>query len=401
MRKHTSNGAKTVVISLLTAILAFSLGSQAAVANEPSPEPSPTETSASPTPTPTPTPTAAIAPSAQPGPVASKGKPTPTPTPTPVPTPIPEPSVTIPPIEVTPEMIAAQNALTEALTQVTLTQVAFEEAKKQTVVANAAAETAEKEAAAARLEIDRFARQLYISGGSPNGWSSTVEAIIEPENLSQKVTNAVTYDNAAEVKQTSLETARFKVDAATIAVTKAVESEKAAVAALQASATALVNAQKIAAKYPMVQAAQGMVVGAYEPFIATMENLIGAYTMDWWDGTEGSVDGMCLKNVESAWTMVGGSNENGMRYSAAIAGEAYKKDGLLHPYVSGQIVPRGMLIFWNSSIGRGNGHVAVSDGKGNMVNNWGSDTIQRNPIGAEYAIIGWGPPTVFGPLKNS
>lgn len=138
----------------------------------------------------------------------------------------------------------------------------------------------------------------------------------------------------------------------------------------------------------------GVVVdGDFEPYIAKMEAFLGKSSIN---GHQ--VNHRCLQNVEDVWEMVGGSTSNGRMASAAIMGEKLKRQGKLQPMTKGFVVPRGMLVFWNSSIGGGSGHVAIADGKGNTVNNWGSDSVQRNKMWGQApgSLMGWGPPTMLG-----
>ena len=140
--------------------------------------------------------------------------------------------------------------------------------------------------------------------------------------------------------------------------------------------------------------------GNFEAYAQKFESLVGV----------SSIDGIptlhaCLGNAERVWAKVGGSRSNGGMPTAASAGFKYKEQGLLKPYTPGMTVPRGWLVFWNGAVGSSAGHVAMSDGKGNTVNNWGSAnsgaiTVTKLATQVTSAIIGIGPPTVFGPVHK-
>lgn len=134
-----------------------------------------------------------------------------------------------------------------------------------------------------------------------------------------------------------------------------------------------------------------------EAYAAEAEKHLGQSSFKKWGGSVDIVDHKCLENAETYWKDLGGGIENGMMPSAAIAGMNYKGKGLLTPYNPKVPIPRGMVIFWGTGVGDA-GHVAVSDGRGNSVNNWGDNIIVRTKIANQSpsAIIGWGPPTVFG-----
>lgn len=140
----------------------------------------------------------------------------------------------------------------------------------------------------------------------------------------------------------------------------------------------------------------------FEDYARKYESLVGRSTLPSWSGGGSySVGHMCLRNTQSVWKLVGGRNTSAYG-SAAAAGQAYRRAGKLSKYVASQGVPRGYLVFWDSGIGGGAGHVAMSDGKGNTINNWGGGTIVRTKLKTQATgnIIGWGPPTVFGPRKK-
>jgi cell wall-associated NlpC family hydrolase len=118
---------------------------------------------------------------------------------------------------------------------------------------------------------------------------------------------------------------------------------------------------------------------AMDKLASKMENLIGRSS-----AFGHSVGHRCLQNVQDAWQAIGGTNK--ARWgTAATAAAAMKKN-------SGP-APRGALLLWNSSVGSGAGHIAVSDGRGNAVNNWGGNVIEKTPISQmKKGYLGWAYP---------
>ena len=286
--------------------------------------------------------------------------------------------------------IAAQRAL---VAQAQAAHDAAATKAKETSATALAAEQVYKgaveRARAAQTHIDTFARHMYMSGGSDPAILSTVALINDGDPTSVAI-GPTTVDSIAATQGAKLDSATTAVN-----VTKTILADS--VKARELAAEAVAVAAQTMRTLSQLQAPPGLVVSGYDEYASVFEYLLGASTMTWWDGTTGSVSGMCLKNAESAWTMLGGSNSEGMFYDAVSAGRAYEREGKLVPYVAGQVVPRGMLIFWDERVGSGFGHVAVADGNGNFINNFGSDTIVSTPTSsATDGIIGWGPPTVFG-----
>lgn len=258
----------------------------------------------------------------------------------------------------------------------------------------AASEKANALADTARAQIAVVARNVYMSGGHDPRLSATLE-LLTADDIDAAASSDTVMNRTMAVHAANLDDANRAVAAAAVARGAADEAARAAQQQVDVAGHALFAAQKAAG-------VAGQPVGQYDAYATLYESLLGAATMRWWDGTSGSVDHMCLKNAESVWTALGGGNENGMYPTAASAGAAYANAGKLSPYIPGQVVPRGMVVFWDSSIGSGAGHVAMSDGKGNTINNWGSGTIVSTPLSSQAtgAIIGWGPPTVFGHAPN-
>jgi phage-related protein len=59
------------------------------------------------------------------------------------------------------------------------------------------------------------------------------------------------------------------------------------------------------------------------------------------------------------------------------AGQKVISRGLLHQGLNG---PRGALGFWDPGVGNYAGHIAALDGRGNFINNFGHDNIERLPL---------------------
>lgn len=135
-----------------------------------------------------------------------------------------------------------------------------------------------------------------------------------------------------------------------------------------------------------------------ETYARKMESYVGKSTMSY-GGSSWNVDHMCLRNVETIWAMIGGKRDGKyvMKPTAWTSGAMLKADGKLHPYNRKEGIPRGMLVFWDLNVGGGAGHVAISDGKGNSVNNYGSNVIKRVRLTSqETGLRGWAEPTAFG-----
>lgn len=95
----------------------------------------------------------------------------------------------------------------------------------------------------------------------------------------------------------------------------------------------------------------------------------------------------CLKNVSFAARHVGIKFKRGLD-TADDAGDLVAEKGKMN---KGTNAPRGALLWWNESVGGGAGHVAVADGKGNALNNWGGATNERTPISrmTGKGYVGW------------
>lgn len=103
----------------------------------------------------------------------------------------------------------------------------------------------------------------------------------------------------------------------------------------------------------------------------------------------------CLRNVNLALQALGqrfGFAVNGL----AMAGTAWEAGrGVL---ASGQMhrntdTPRGSLVYWDPGVGNYAGHIAVADGKGNFLNNFGGDRVERLPLtAARSGYVGWSYP---------
>lgn len=130
-------------------------------------------------------------------------------------------------------------------------------------------------------------------------------------------------------------------------------------------------------------------------------SLIGASTLrGWYDNRPYSVQGMCQKNSQSVWKMVGGGNNRpGITGNAVDVGMYMRNTGKLNAW-SGY-APRGALVWWDNSIGGGYGHVAVSDGVGNFINNWSSGRISSTSFASlNVTPMGWADPAkVYGKYK--
>jgi hypothetical protein len=115
--------------------------------------------------------------------------------------------------------------------------------------------------------------------------------------------------------------------------------------------------------------------------------IIGKATVDG-PATYHSVYRACIKNVTFAKRYIGDS----VRWTGYATADAVRKrvaaNGGLR---SGYDAPAGALYWWNAGVGDGAGHVAVSDGRGNAINNWGGARIEklavRNMSPSHYS--GW------------
>ena len=101
----------------------------------------------------------------------------------------------------------------------------------------------------------------------------------------------------------------------------------------------------------------------------------------------------CLFNVRVVLEQCGftGLGPLGAGTAAACNSQLVARGGVNR---SRQGVPRGAVCMWNSSTGRGSGHIAIADGRGNSVNNWGglpsTARIVRTPLASQGGgWIGW------------
>lgn len=286
-------------------------------------------------------------------------------------------------------LAAAQAELAKASQLAADAQTRLRAALAAATAAEAAAVTAEANAVAAQNTINYVARNIYMAGGNDPRLSSTLELVTADDFVAAA--------DSEIVMERTMDTHHLQFTNATRAVTEAKAAQQTAQQAAMAAKAEFEKAGVLLQAAEKATGFAGSPIGEFSAYATLYETLIGTSTMRWWDGGRGSVDGMCLKNAESVWTALGGGNENGMKPSAANAGHVYASQGKLHPYTAGMTVPRGMLIFWDESVGGGNGHVAVSDGQGNFINNFGAPLISREPLSSfNHNIIGWGPPTVFG-----
>ncbi|MGV1037671.1 MAG: phage tail tip lysozyme [Candidatus Nanopelagicales bacterium] len=169
--------------------------------------------------------------------------------------------------------------------------------------------------------------------------------------------------------------------------------------------TTLANrANKYAAKYAAdnsLAVKKTCVNQGMKAFAAKYVSLIGAATLrGWYDNRPYSVQGMCQKNSQSVWKMVGGGNYRpGITGNAVDVGMYMRNTGKLNSW-SGY-APRGALVWWDNSIGGGYGHVAVSDGAGNFINNWSSGRISSTSFASlNVTPMGWADPAkVYGKYK--
>ena len=102
----------------------------------------------------------------------------------------------------------------------------------------------------------------------------------------------------------------------------------------------------------------------------------------------------CLRNVNLALQALGqkfGFTVNGF----ATAQRAI--DATMGVIRSGQMndgqPPRGSLLFWDAGVGNSAGHIAVGDGKGNFMNNFGRAIVEKLPLdSARSGYRGWAYP---------
>ncbi|MBP7971509.1 MAG: phage tail tip lysozyme [Candidatus Nanopelagicales bacterium] len=164
------------------------------------------------------------------------------------------------------------------------------------------------------------------------------------------------------------------------------------------------RATKYAAKYTAdnsLAVKKTCVNQGMKAFAAKYLSLIGTSTLrGWYDNRPYSVQGMCQKNSQSVWKMVGGGNYRpGITGNAVDVGMYMRNTGKLNAW-SGY-APRGALVWWDNSIGGGYGHVAVSDGAGNFINNWSSGRISSTSFASlNVTPMGWADPAkVYGKYK--
>lgn len=105
----------------------------------------------------------------------------------------------------------------------------------------------------------------------------------------------------------------------------------------------------------------------------------------------------CLANVNKAMAVMEsrmGFATNGWldSYYAKDATAAVKAAGLLKTTTP----KRGGIVLWNGATGGGAGHIAVADGKGHSLNNWGGGTVVRTALSSQrVGYEGWTPPESF------
>lgn len=101
----------------------------------------------------------------------------------------------------------------------------------------------------------------------------------------------------------------------------------------------------------------------------------------------------CLGNVNDVFRQIGGSP----RYLDPVADQAADVAEALRGRASRTIPPRGAICVWNRSTGDGDGHIAVADGQGNTVNNWGGTTVVRTALSKQTTgYVGWVSPALLG-----
>lgn len=122
--------------------------------------------------------------------------------------------------------------------------------------------------------------------------------------------------------------------------------------------------------------------GAGRASLATaMERYLGATQID-----GEAVARACARNVGKIWRKVVGTPTYAGTGTAAQVGKKVRDSGRMNSGVG----PRGSVAYWNSSIGGGAGHVAINDGRGNTLNNWGGSRIERTPISSQKTgYMGW------------
>lgn len=102
----------------------------------------------------------------------------------------------------------------------------------------------------------------------------------------------------------------------------------------------------------------------------------------------------CLRNVNLALQALG------QKFGFTVNGFATAKraiDATMGVVRSGQMndgqPPRGSLLFWDAGVGNSAGHIAVGDGKGNFMNNFGRAIVEKLPLdSARSGYRGWAYP---------
>lgn len=102
-----------------------------------------------------------------------------------------------------------------------------------------------------------------------------------------------------------------------------------------------------------------------------------------------AVKGYCLRNVSRIWDSLGQKLNNPFQPSAKV--HANRVRGAMRP---GYMAPTGALYWW--SVGK-YGHVAVADGKGNAINNWGGSRVEKTKAApmSPGTYMGWTMPTAL------
>lgn len=136
----------------------------------------------------------------------------------------------------------------------------------------------------------------------------------------------------------------------------------------------------------------------FELMAQAMEALIGQQTVTDEAGRTDSAYRHCLRHVRICWENIGGNPGPGSPAWASSAAEAANQ---MRKYIQKTPPPRGAVILWGATPTNSYGHIAIADGDGNSVNNWGRNKIERTSLKEQGGFLGWVDPSHLGGGKIS
>lgn len=136
----------------------------------------------------------------------------------------------------------------------------------------------------------------------------------------------------------------------------------------------------------------------FELMAQAMEALIGQQTVTDEAGRTDSAYRHCLRHVRICWENIGGNPGPGSPAWASSAADAANQ---MRKYIQKTPAPRGAVILWGATPTNSYGHIAIADGDGNSVNNWGRNKIERTSLKEQGGFLGWVDPSHLGGGKIS